>query len=162
MFALQIRLSISLFRLPSLVSTTPRHMELLHMLQCIVAYLQCALHALGVWRDNTSVLSVLIFLHAWSHAAENRSSSVEDPGQKMQAVPNHLQKANNWSCSFQLLSIPVVPNLFRCIPPFAHFRTFHSSLMTQNFFYSSPITRVCRNIWFSKIFFLTCFLPVTV
>jgi len=46
----------------------------------------------------------------------------------------------------------VVPNPFWCIPPFAHFGTF----------YSSPITRVCRNIWSTNIFFLTWLLPVTV
>jgi len=72
-------------------------------------------------------------------------------------------KINVFTNSIHKLFIKaVVPNLFWCIPPFAYFRTFHSSLMTQNFFYSSPFTRVCRNIWFSNIFFLTCFLPVTV
>ena len=29
---------------------------------------------------------------------------------------------------------PVVPNLFECIPPLAHFGTFHSSPITLSFF----------------------------
>ena len=51
----------------------------------------------------------------------------------------------------------VAPNLFWCIPPFVHFGTFHSSPDTQLFFHSSPITRVCKNILSTNIFFL---LPV--
>ena len=57
--------------------------------------------------------------------------------------------------------VSVVPNLFWCIPPFAHFGTFYSSPITQ-FFHSSPIKRVCRNIWSTNILFLIWLLPVTV
>jgi len=51
-------------------------LELLHMLQCIAVYFQLAL----VWisgEKNISVIVVLNFISAWSHAAENRSIALK-------------------------------------------------------------------------------------
>ena len=54
------------------------------------------------------------------------------------------------------------PTFFDAFLPLLIFKLFIPPPWHKNVFYSSPITRVCRNIWFSNIFFLTCFLPVTV
>jgi len=72
----------------------------LGLLQCIAAYLQRAL----AWvSGETSYLGllVLIFVPTWSHVAETDQVHVENPVQRTQAVPHHLQKANFSSSSFQ-------------------------------------------------------------
>jgi len=61
-------------RLPPLVNTTPRYLNFSTC--CSVLSLTCRIHCLGfVERHNTSVCLVLIFIPAWSHAAENRASA---------------------------------------------------------------------------------------
>ena len=67
--------SINLFVLPSITRGReyhPKVLELLQLLQCNATHLQKTLpEFLG--RHNTSVFLVLIFVLAWSHAAENQS-----------------------------------------------------------------------------------------
>jgi len=65
---LPIRVSISLFRLPSLVNTTPRYLNVSTC--CSVFSLTCRIHCLE--RHNTPIFLVLMFVPAWSHAAGNR------------------------------------------------------------------------------------------
>jgi len=44
---------------------------------------------------------LLIFIPAWTHAAENRQSSCCGPVERMQIEPNLRQKVNDWSYSLQ-------------------------------------------------------------
>jgi len=89
-FALPIRVSISLFRLSSLVNTTPRSSNVSTC--CSVSPLICRINCLGrLERHNTSIFLVLIFVPAWSCAAENRSNACwrpcwEDPRMQYQFV----------------------------------------------------------------------------
>jgi len=71
----------------------------------------------------------------------------------------HQMKHKNISTMHAIQTLPLLligytsgSQPFLMHSPFAHFGTF----------YSSPITRVCRNIWSTDIFFLTWLLPVTV
>jgi len=87
---LSIHVSIPLFRLLSLVNTTPRYLNVSNC--CSVFPLTCRIHCLGCFeRHNTSILLVLIFVPACSHAAENRSNACwrpcwEDPHMQYQFV----------------------------------------------------------------------------
>ena len=73
-FALPIRVSIPLFRLPSLVNTTPRYLNVSTC--CSVFLLTCREHCFGrLERHNTSIFLELILVPSWSHAAENRSNA---------------------------------------------------------------------------------------
>jgi len=60
--SLNIRVSNSLFRLPSLVNTTTRYVNFSTC--CSVLLLTCSVHC---------VFLALMFIPAWSHAAANRS-----------------------------------------------------------------------------------------
>ena len=86
-------LSISLIAPPS--ATRQYHhyvLEFLHLLQCIP--LTCSIHCLWfVERHNTLVFLVLIFILAWSHAAENW----EDASSTKSSA-----KVSGWYCSSQM------------------------------------------------------------
>jgi len=72
-FALLSRVSISLFRIPSLVNSTPRY---LNVTCCNVLSFTCSIYCIGfIEGHNTSIVMVLIFIPGRSHAAENRSSA---------------------------------------------------------------------------------------
>ena len=78
MFALPIRVSIPLFRLSSLLNTTPRYLNAYTC--CSVFPLTCRKHCLErLQRNNTSIFLVLIFVPVVSHAAENRSNACWRP-----------------------------------------------------------------------------------
>ena len=75
---LPILVSISVFRLPSLVHTTPRCSTFSTC--CSVLPLTCSVHCLGFLEShNTSVFLVLIFIPARLHAAESRLSACWKP-----------------------------------------------------------------------------------
>jgi len=94
--------------LPSIVNTTPRRLNLSTC--CSVLSFTCRMHCLGfVERHSTSILLVLIFILARSHAAENRSSACWRV-LKWLVVPNRPQKVNCWSCSSRLRH----PHRLRC------------------------------------------------
>jgi len=68
--------SVPDFRL--FVNTTPRYLNVSTC--CNVFPLTCRIHCLGrLARHNTSIFLVLIFVPAWSHAAENRSNACWSP-----------------------------------------------------------------------------------
>jgi len=77
-FAAPISVSIPLFRLPSLVHTIPRYLNVSTC--CSVFPLTCRKHCLArLVRHNTSIFLVLIFVPAWLYAAENRSNACWKP-----------------------------------------------------------------------------------
>ena len=66
------------FHVQSLVNTTPRYLNFSTC--CSVLSFICRIHRLGfLERRSTSVFLLLIFIPAWSHAAENRSSACWRP-----------------------------------------------------------------------------------
>jgi len=89
-----------LLRFPPFVNTTPRCLNFSTC--CSVLPFTFSLHWFGfLERKNISVIVVLNFISAWSHAAENRSHAVHwRPVEKTQAVSTCLQKVSSWSCSF--------------------------------------------------------------
>jgi len=72
-------------------------LQLLHLLQCIAAYLQRALAWVSE-RHITTALSVLISFPLSRTQQKTDQIHAEGPAQ-MLAAPNRLQKANGWSWS---------------------------------------------------------------
>ena len=69
---------INLLVLPSLINTIPTCMNVAVCYS--VLPLTCSIHCLGfLGRHNISTFLVLVFIPAWSHAAENRSSTCWGP-----------------------------------------------------------------------------------
>ena len=97
-------MSISLFRLLSLASTTLRYLNVSTC--CSVFQLTCRIHCLGrLKRHNTAIFLVLILVPALSHAAENRSNAYWRPfWEEIHACSTNSSaksKANGSSCSSQ-------------------------------------------------------------
>jgi len=101
-----MRESIPLFRLPSLVNTTPRNLNVSTC--CSVLPLTCRIHCLGrPERHNTSIFLVLIFVPAWSHAAEEKNDQMctEDPVEKIHACStNSSAKSKRFFLQFTTMT----------------------------------------------------------
>ena len=108
-----------LFRLPSLVNTTPRYLNVSTC--CSVFLLTCREHCLGRHeRHNTSIFSELILVASWSHAAENRSNECwrprcEDPRMQHQFVRKKqtVHPADTNSDTLVDTSVSVYPSSYR-------------------------------------------------
>ena len=72
----------------------PKVLELVHLLQCIAAYLVS-------WRDNTTSFQCWFSFRPRRTQPQTDRVHAKDLLQKMLAAPNHPQKANGWSCCFQ-------------------------------------------------------------
>jgi len=93
--------SISLFCFPSLVNIIPRY---LNFSTCFsVLSLNCSANWLGFLdRHNISIVLMLSFIPLYRTKLKINQMYIEGPDQRMQVAANSLQKANGWSCNFQL------------------------------------------------------------
>jgi len=89
-----------LLRIPSHANATPRCLNVSTC--CSLLPITCRMHCIGfLERHNTTVFLVLIFIPAWSHTRENRSSAYWRPCSEDASSTKSSAKKSGWSCSFQ-------------------------------------------------------------
>ena len=100
-FALPIRISISLLRIPPLVNTTPRWLKLSSCYS--VLPLTCSVHWLGFLEKHDSSVFFYLFSFPFGHTElqtnqENVGNCSDDA---TSSTKSSVRKANRWPCSFQ-------------------------------------------------------------